>query len=95
MKLYLAFKQWVNELQPIQEVRDAPGLLAHLIRAIKTCFPKFWSHLWNIPKMHGLAKMLDNMLKFGMAKNFSGQIGKRALKGIVKDHAQKNTETSR
>ena len=89
MKLYLAFEQWVNESHPIQEVKDATGLLAHLIRGIQKCFPKFWGHLWNIPKMHGLAKMLHYMLKFGMAKNFSGQIGERALKGIVKDHAQK------
>jgi hypothetical protein len=29
------------------------------------------------------------MLKFGSANNFSGNIGERALKGIVKDHAEK------
>ena len=29
------------------------------------------------------------MLKFGSANNFSGQIGERALKGIVKDHAER------
>ncbi len=38
--------------------------------------------------MHALAKMPDNMLKFGTANNFCGQIGEQALKGIVKDHAQ-------
>ncbi len=38
--------------------------------------------------MHALAKMPKNMLKFGTANNFCGQIGERALKGIVKDHAQ-------
>jgi hypothetical protein len=38
--------------------------------------------------MHALAKMPKNMLKFGSANNFCGQIGERALKGIVKDHAQ-------
>ena len=27
------------------------------------------------------------MLRFGSANNFSGQIGERALKAIVKDHA--------
>jgi hypothetical protein len=30
-----------------------------------------------------------NMLKFGSANNCSGNIGERALKGIVKDHAEK------
>ena len=39
--------------------------------------------------MHSIAKMLDNMLKFGSAKIFSGQTGERALKSIVKDHAQR------
>ncbi len=29
------------------------------------------------------------MLKFGSANNFSGNIGEQALKGIVKDHAEK------
>ncbi len=29
------------------------------------------------------------MLKFGSANNFSGNIGEWALKGIVKDHAEK------
>ncbi len=33
--------------------------------------------------------MPHNMLKFGSANNFSGNIGERALKGIVKDHAEK------
>ena len=42
---------------------------------------------WNLPKMHAYAKMPHNMLKFGLAGNFSGQIGERTLKGIIKDHA--------
>ena len=89
IKLYLGFEQWVNDSHPIQEVKDAYGLLAHLISEIQICFPKRWGWGWNIPKIHSLAKMLDNMLKFGSAKNFSGQTGERALKSIVKDHAQR------
>jgi len=88
IKLYLAFEQWVNESHSIQEVIDGRGLLAHLIRLIKRCFPKDWGWGWNLPKMHSLARMIDYMLKFGIAKNFSGQTGERALKSIVKDHAQ-------
>jgi len=38
--------------------------------------------------MHSLAKMLHYMQQFGIANNFSGQIGGRALKSMVKDHAQ-------
>ncbi len=32
------------------------------------------------------------MLKFGPANNFSGNIGEGALKGIVKDHAEKHNK---
>ncbi len=39
--------------------------------------------------MHAFANMLQNMLKFGTARNFSGQIGEQALQAIVKDHAVK------
>ena len=42
--------------------------------------------------MHALAKMPKNMLKFGTANNFCGHIGERALKGIVKDHAQQTQQ---
>jgi hypothetical protein len=41
------------------------------------------------PKMHAFAEMPHNMLKFGSTNNFSGNIGERALKGIVKEHADK------
>jgi hypothetical protein len=34
--------------------------------------------------MHAFAKMPLNMLKFGLVNNFSGNIGERALTGIVK-----------
>ena len=42
--------------------------------------------------MHAFAKMPDNMLKFGSANNFSGNIGEWALGGIVKDHAQRRPD---
>ncbi len=40
--------------------------------------------------MHAFVKIPHNMLKFGSANNFSGNIGERALKGIAKDHAEKH-----
>jgi hypothetical protein len=59
-----------------------------LILQIKKCFPRIDGNGWNIPKMHSLAQMLHYMQNFGCANNFSGQIGERALKSMVKDHAQ-------
>jgi hypothetical protein len=40
------------------------------------------------PKCMPLLKC-HNILKFGSANNFSGNIGEWALKGVVKDHAEK------
>jgi hypothetical protein len=42
--------------------------------------------------MHALAKMPENMLKFGSANNFCRQIGEQALKRVVKDHAQQTQQ---
>jgi hypothetical protein len=50
---------------------------------MKECFPRNEGWGWNLPKMHAFAKMPHNMLKFGSANNFSGNIGERALKGIA------------
>jgi hypothetical protein len=42
--------------------------------------------------MHTCAKMTLSMLKLGSANYFTGNIGEWALKGIVKNHAEKNKE---
>jgi hypothetical protein len=63
--------------------------LGILINLIKECFPRDEVWGWNLlPKMHAFAKMPHNMMKFGSANKFSGNIGEWALKGIVKDHAE-------
>jgi hypothetical protein len=64
--------------------------LGILINLIKECFPRYEGWGWNLPKMHAFAKMPHNMLKFGSSNNCSGNIGEWALKGIVKDHAEKH-----
>jgi hypothetical protein len=78
----------VNEPHSRREVQKSKKLLGELITHIKLCFPRTDGNGWNLPKMHALAKMPTNMLNFGSANNFCRQIGERALKGIVKDHAQ-------
>ncbi len=89
LKLYLLFECWANEPHPRSQVEQSLKALGILINLIKECFPRDEGWRWNLPKMHAFAKMPHNMLKFGSANNFSGNIGKRALKGIVKDHAEK------
>ena len=95
LKLYLSFECWVNEPHPRSQVKQSLEALGILINLIKECFPRDEGWGWNLPKMHAFAKMPHNMLKFGSANNFSGNIGERALKGIVKDHAEKNTKATR
>ncbi len=87
LKLYLSFKRWVNEPYPRSQVQRSSKALGDLINMIKYCFPRDEGWGWSLPKMHAFAKMPLNMLKFGSANNVSGNIGKGALKGIVKDHA--------
>ncbi len=87
LKLYLAFERWVTEAHPRTAILKSKLLLGDLITMIKDCFPQEDGWGWNLPKMRAYAKMPHYMLKFGSAGNFSGQIGERLLKGIVKDHA--------
>jgi len=88
LKLQLGFEKWVNDSNTTQDVDRATPRLAELITCIKTSFPRQDGNGWSLPKMHSLSKMLHYMSKFGKAKNFSGQVGERVLKSIVKDHAQ-------
>jgi hypothetical protein len=89
LKLYLAYERWVTEPHSRSQVRRSYKVLGELIKMIKQCFPREVGWGWNLPKMHAFAKVPSNILKFGSANNFSGNIGERALKGIVKDHADK------
>jgi hypothetical protein len=89
LKLYLAYERWVTEPHSRAQVCCSYKVLGELIKMIKQCFLKEAGWGWNLPKMHAFAKMPSNILKFGSANNFSGNIGESALKAIVKDHADK------
>ena len=89
LKLYLSFERWITQPNPRSKVEKSKRLLGELILLIQQCYPRVDGFGWKIPKMHALSKMPDTVLKFGSANNFSGQIGERALKGIVKDHASR------
>ena len=89
LKLYLAYERWVTEPHSRAQVRRSYKVLGELIEMIKQCFPREEGWGWNLSKMHALAEMPSNILEFGSVNNFSGNIGEHALKGIVKDHADK------
>ncbi len=89
LKFYLAYERWVTEPHSRAQVHHSYKVLNELIKMIKQCFPREVGWGWNLPKMPAFAEMPSNILKFGSVNNFSGNIGERALKGIVKDHADK------
>ena len=88
LKLLLAFTSLVDESNPVQEVKDAGALVARMLDLLKKCFPRERGHEWSIQKFHAMTKMTYYMLKFGKARNFTGQVGECALKSIIKDHAE-------
>jgi hypothetical protein len=90
LKLYLLFEHWVNEPHPWSQVRQSSIALGNLINLIIECFPRDEGWGWNLLKMQAFTKIPHNMLKFGSANNFLGNIGERVLKGIIKDHVEKH-----
>jgi hypothetical protein len=55
------------------------------MKSIQLYFPKGKdSNGYNLPKMHGLAKMMDYICEFGSAMNFYGGPGKASHKSVVK-----------
>ena len=90
IKLLLAYERWVQESNPIEDVKNATGTVAELIEGIKKCFPRVDGQGWDLPKIHSAANMPYYMLKFGNGKGVSGQTGERALKGIVNSFVAKS-----
>ena len=95
IKLQLAFDKWVNDSNQVHEVESAIPLVHDMIVALQHCFPRTLGNSWCLPKMHSLAKMTYYMLKFGSANNFTGQVGERVLKSVVKDVAQQTQRRPR
>ena len=50
IKLLLAYERWVQESNPIDDVRNATATVAELIDCLKMCFPHVDGQGWNLPK---------------------------------------------
>jgi hypothetical protein len=61
------------------------SLIAQTIQLILSVSPREAGHGWKIPKLHGLAKFVTYMQRFGSASNFIGGIGESNHKRFVKD----------
>jgi hypothetical protein len=65
------------------------NFLVNLLQLLSNVFQGRRAGVGTYQKCMPWQKMPSNILKFGSANNFSENIGERALKGIVKDHADK------
>ena len=85
LKLYLAMGEWFHASRPKDEVCRAGDAIGIVIKSIQLYFPRGNdSHGYNIPKMHGLAKMKDYICEFGSGINFYGGPGEALHKTFVK-----------
>ena len=57
LKILLAFTSWVDESNPVKEVKDYGMLVARMLDLIKQSFPRERGHGWCIQKFHAMTKM--------------------------------------
>jgi hypothetical protein len=77
-------EEWFHDARPKEEVRRARPAVWMVMEDIQWYFPRSEdSHGYRIPKMHGLAKMIDYMTLFGSAINFYGGPGEASHKNFV------------
>ena len=71
LKIYLAMGEWIHDARPKKEVCRSKGAILVVIKGIQHFFPRSnYSHGYNLPKMHALAKMPDYICEFGTGMNF-------------------------
>ena len=68
-----------------RKVRNAANkLVSHVLRKVQKIFQRSDGHGWNIPKMHGMMKMMEFIKLFGSGTNFYGGPGELYRKYFVK-----------
>jgi hypothetical protein len=86
IRQYLALEEWFHAENDKEEVRQARQKIASVLnKLLQDLFP--WgdgTHGYNIPKMHGMAKMQYFMFLFRCAINFFGGPGESSHKEFVK-----------
>jgi len=82
--LYLSMEEWMHSVNTKVKVVAAQKLIAQILRMLKKIFPRRTGNGYNIPKFHGLAKILDYIRLFGSAINFFGGPGESHHKYFVK-----------
>lgn len=85
MKQYLALEDWFHCANDKAEVILARRKIGKILKRMQTLFPRGeGTNGYNIPKMHGMAKMVDYICLFGSGINFFGGPGESSHKQFVK-----------
>ena len=85
IRQYLALEEWFHAENDKEEVRQARRKIGRVLKLLQDLFPRGDGTLgYNIPKMHGMAKMQYFMVLFGCAINFFGGPGESSHKEFVK-----------
>ena len=85
LQLYLSMEAWFHSNIPRADVLYAQEAISQVLEMLKLHFPRQSdSNGYNIPKFHGMAKMLDYVELFGSAANFYGGKCEASHKKFVK-----------
>ena len=85
MRQYLALEEWYHCSNEKAEVRNARRKIGKVLKTLQTYFPRADdTNGYNIPKMHGMAKMVDYICLFGSGINFFGGPGESSHKQFMK-----------
>jgi hypothetical protein len=85
MRQYLALEDWFHCANNKSQVRNSRRKIGKVLKTMQTLFPRGENtNGYNIPKMHGMAKMVDYMCLYGSAINFFGGPGESSHKQFVK-----------
>ena len=82
--LYLSMEEWMHSDNSKMKVVASGRVVSQVLRSLKTIFPRKSGNGYNIPKYHGMAKIVDYIRLFGSALNFYGGPGESHHKYFVK-----------
>ena len=90
LKMYMAMEEWFHDCNDKEEVKKSRGEISKVLTMLQRFFPRGNNtNGYNIPKLHGMAKMQNYILLFGSGMNFYGGPGEAAHKTFVKSAGQK------
>jgi hypothetical protein len=77
-------EEWFHDSNNKVEVINARPQIAKVLRSLQQFFPRNTkTNGYNLPKMHGITKMQENMMLFGSGINFYGGPGESAHKQFI------------